>query len=518
MSARFDADGDILVASGGPNVASCTFAAWVQLVSDRNSAGWVIWFTDTIDAVGLLVDSTGTALYLFTTAGGGIGPPLDLSDGVYRHVAFTVSGGVARFYVDGVLWASGATSYSFNPTNMVIGGDGGLVWSDSRIGKARVWSAPLTAEELFQERQSLTAQRTTNLYADWPLTADALDVSGNGRHLGGSASLSTDPPLGAGPYFAQGNAFEFGQYLGAAGPTPIDGVLSQNIGDVTVSATGTVEVRGVATPTVGAVTSTATGRVEIQGVATPTVGAVTSTATGTVEVRGVATPTVGAVTSSATGTVEIRGVATPTVGAITSTATGTVEIKGVATPTVGAVTSTATGTVEIKGVLSQTIGDVTLVATGGAGTSGVLSQNIGDITLSSTGKVDVQGVLSKTIGDVTVSSTGTVRIAGVAAIQIGDFTSTATGTVLVQGVLNKTIGDITLLATGSTIAVREGSLSASIGEITLVATARQRTTILGIGATIQAGSNGGGLIKRPYSKTRFRQEQFSRSWSKWPSR
>ncbi len=322
----------------------------------------------------------------------------------------------------------------------------------------------------------------------------------------------------ASSYGFQGNAFQFGQYIGDGGPAGIDGELDQNIGNITLSATGQVVIRGTGTGNViGAVTSSATGRVEIEGVgANNTIGAVTLSATGDVDIAGSADITIGAITSSATGTVLITGVgANNTIDNITVEATGVVGsiLSGELDQNIGDITLSATGQVEIEGVASNNVGDITLSSTGIVEIHGSASATVGAVTVSATGRVDVAGALSKSIGDITVSATGGVRNVGVLGSTIEPVTLSATGTVLLEGVLDKTIGDITVAATGVIGTLVTGQLNTSIGIFTVTATGNVSNTVRTMGASVQAGSLGGGLQKRAYSKSRFRQENM-----KWPSR
>lgn len=153
------------------------------------------------------------------------------------------------------------------------------------------------------------------------------------------------------------------------------------------------------------------------------------------------------------------------------------------------------------------------VGGGAAGVEGGLDQNIGAITASATGRVTVAGALNTSIGDITVSATGGVRNVGVLGSTIEPVTLSATGTVLLEGVLDKTIGNITVAATGVIGTLVTGQLNTSIGIFTVTATGNVSNTVRTMGASIQAGSLGGGLQKRAYSKSRYRQENM-----KWPSR
>ncbi len=79
-----------------------------------------------------------------------------------------------------------------------VGNDSWDEWTDCVLAQVRVWTTKLTAIELFVEKQSATAVKTANLWADWPLVGntDNGDDSGNGRNLtfGGTLTTENEPP------------------------------------------------------------------------------------------------------------------------------------------------------------------------------------------------------------------------------------------------------------------------------------------------------------------------------------
>lgn len=387
-----------------------------------------------------------------------------------------------------------------------------------------------------------------NLTTAWPSALVAVNVK----------SASSIPV-----YAFQGNAFEFGQYIPGAA-SGISGTLSTSIGNFTSSATGRVEIRGTgAGNAIANVTVTATGGVRIAGSgAGNAIANVTSSATGRVEIRGTgATNNIENVTVAGTGRVEIKGVgANNTVGNVTSSALGGVLIRGSgANNNIGDVTATATGVIgsSVSGSLDKSIGDVTVSAVGNVLIRGSASNNIGDVTVSSTGtvlirgtgagntianvtaagtgRVDIRGTgTTNTIGDVTSTATGTVQNRGVGSNSIGNVTVVATGGVRVagtlsatidpivvtatasvqnRGALDSTIGPVTASATGVIGTFLTGTLNQNIGIFTVTATAEIQNTIRSLGASVQSGSLGGGLQKKAYSKSKFRQENM-----KWPTK
>ena len=546
MAIRFDGTSTNCFSrtSGLPSFnGAYTWMGWVRLVTDLNTAGnfWAI--TDatfaSYDTVGVDVD--GTTLYASTDVGawGGVA----LTVGTPYHITFVrESSSLARLYVNGVDVGTNSGDVSGRPAAYQEY-TGSVLYSgfptDCQMWGVKMWETNLTQAEVLNEIFSLMPKRKSNLHGAWPMigqnsTDASQDFSGNGRDQLVFGSLNTeDNPYpvvwGAAPlvvngasapvevYSFQGNAFQFGQYVGG-GAAGVEGELDQNIGAITASATGQVVIRGVgAGNVIGAVTSSATGKVEIRGVgANNTIGAVTLSATGDVDIAGSANITVGAITSSATGTVLIKGVgANNTIGDVTLAGTGVVgsSVSGELDQNIGNITLAATGQVLVQGVASNSIGNITLSATGQVEIHGIASVTVGAITSSATGKVNIAGTTNATIGNITVAAVGGVRNVGVLNTTIGDITSSATGTVLLEGELSKTIGDITVSATGVIGSLIVGQLNTSIGIFTLQATGGVSNTVRTIGASIQAGSLGGGLQKRAYSKSRYRQENM-----KWPSR
>lgn len=55
-------------------------------------------------------------------------------------------------------------------------------WGAGKYARLRQWNAVLTQTEFGREANQDVAQRTANLWGDWPLATDLLDISGNNRH------------------------------------------------------------------------------------------------------------------------------------------------------------------------------------------------------------------------------------------------------------------------------------------------------------------------------------------------
>lgn len=469
---------------------------------------WVIANAGSTLYEGLYLNSAGTNLRIENNNGGADGATT-LTVGTWYHVALVRNGNDRTLYLNGVVDATYNNANSFTSAGEGFAGNGLTVFP-GYLSALKQYERALTQDEILQEMRTILPKSVSNIYTFSPLFrhTELQNYFGAGWTITGTGLTDDGPPVSWGttsllvPFASAG----------------IDGELDQNIGNITLSATGQVVIRGTgAGNVIGAITSSATGRVEIEGIgANNTIGAVTLSATGDVDIAGSANITIGAITSSATGTVLITGVgANNTIDNITVEATGVVGsiLSGELDQNIGDITLSATGQVEIEGVASNNVGDITLSSTGIVEIHGSASATVGAVTVSATGRVDVAGALSKSIGDITVSATGGVRNVGVLGSTIEPVTLSATGTVLLEGVLDKTIGNITVAATGVIGTLVTGQLNTSIGIFTVTATGNVSNTVRTMGASVQAGSLGGGLQKRAYSKSRFRQENM-----KWPSK
>lgn len=536
MAFRLSTAGDYTLRSSGA-IQSDPYTTMLWVRRDSATAFGNIWVIANAGSTlyeGLYLNSAGTNLRIENNNGGSDGATT-LTVGTWYHVALVRNGNDRTLYLNGVVDATYNNANSFTSAGEAFAGNG-LTIFPGYLSALKQYERALTQDEILQEMRTILPKSVANIYNFSPLFrhTELQNYFGAGWTITGTGLTDDGPPVSwgttsllvpfasAGPaleiYGFQSNAFQFGQYIGDGGPAGIDGELDQNIGNISLSATGQVVIRGSgAGNVIGAVTSSATGKVEIRGVgANNTIGAVTLSATGDVDIAGSANITVGAITSTATGTVLITGVgANNTIGDVTLAGTGVIgsSVSGELDQNIGNITLAATGQVLVQGVASNSIGNITLSATGQVEIHGVASVTVGAITSSATGKVNIAGTTNATIGNITVAAVGGVRNVGVLNTTIGDITSSATGTVLLEGELSKTIGDITVSATGVIGSLIVGQLNTSIGIFTLQATGGVSNTVRTIGASVQAGSLGGGLQKRAYSKSRFRQENM-----KWPSR
>lgn len=123
---------------------------------------------------------------------------------VWQHVAVVRESTTScKVYVDGVLAVTNTTDVGSRgaATNWSIGFAfaGGTDVNNSRFADCKVWSTALTVGEIGAEMPVQAPVKTSDLWGYYPLTVhtDLNDYSGNGRHLTGYGTLTTedDPPL-----------------------------------------------------------------------------------------------------------------------------------------------------------------------------------------------------------------------------------------------------------------------------------------------------------------------------------
>lgn len=113
-----------------------------------------------------------------------IGPNLD--DGALHLLVGTYVGGVARLYVDGILYATvGGGSALAATLGVDVGRYAGSQYADAQIADARVWSRALEADEIAALQAGVVTR--FGLEGEWLTDGSvgggvALDTSGKGRH------------------------------------------------------------------------------------------------------------------------------------------------------------------------------------------------------------------------------------------------------------------------------------------------------------------------------------------------
>jgi hypothetical protein len=126
-----------------------------------------------------------------------------LSTGTWYHVALVHNAAGSprwQIYLNAVSEGTdGDTGTKPDPTRMEAGGwlsaNGNRL--DGKCAYDRAWTRALNSTEIATEKAATSAVSSTNLYGDWPLISDILDISGNGRDWtqGGALTFDADSPL-----------------------------------------------------------------------------------------------------------------------------------------------------------------------------------------------------------------------------------------------------------------------------------------------------------------------------------
>jgi len=293
MSTRFDAAGDRISFSGTMFAVGSgfTITAWAYVSVD----------TDTFATIGRLHASSGSSTIATWAAGsdglsgpsyftgsGTVSNSTNMAVGAWRKIAISCSGTTGRSYVNtvgGTTEVDSGTVGVGTPDGITLGGRAPADASEpfnGRLAYVRVWTAELNQTEIEAEWASAAPVRTSNLWADWPLTdsTDLTDHSGNGRNLSaGTTAVSTeaDPPLGG----------------------SVTGTAAAAFGGLTATATGTRKVNGAAVFSGGALAGAAAGGRTVIGSAAAQFGGLSATATSPSLVTGAAAAVFGALTATA---------------------------------------------------------------------------------------------------------------------------------------------------------------------------------------------------------------------------
>jgi hypothetical protein len=293
MSTRFDAASDRISFSGTMFAVGSgfTITAWAYVAASTatnatfcrlhaSSGGSTIatWATG----------ADGLSGPNYFTGGGSVSNSTNMAVGAWRKIAISCSGTTGRSYVNtvgGTTEVDSGTVGVGTPDGLTLGGRApadSSEWFNGRLAYVRVWTAELTQTQIETEWASTTPVRTSNLWANWPLTdsTDLTDHSGNGRNLtAGTTAVSTeaDPPLGG----------------------SVTGTATAAFGALTATASGVPTVRGTAAFSGGSLTGSATGLRTVIGSATGQFGGLTASATAPSHVTGSVTASFGALTATA---------------------------------------------------------------------------------------------------------------------------------------------------------------------------------------------------------------------------
>jgi len=257
VAAQFDAATDRVSRATAPNpTAGLTFCAWVRIDVDQNewSTFLRLWGggggSTTLTAA---TPSDGVTPRVFSPSNttGAVGTAMTV--GVWRFLAYTYNptGNVVTHYggteAGEVLTSvTAAVPPGITPEGLTLAGrDPGdaTEWLRGTIAHARLWSgAPLDVASLTAERDALTPVTTANLWADWPLTADLTDASGNARHLSAGSTAVT---YVTGPDIVPEAETVTGTATGAGGGSGTASGVRERVGTAVGSGGGSGTVAGV---------------------------------------------------------------------------------------------------------------------------------------------------------------------------------------------------------------------------------------------------------------------------------
>lgn len=201
MSAVFNASGDGLTQSN--NVAATspyTGMCWAKITSSFAPADYITVFGRQNVAgdqyAGCFAYNDGVGLFFEVDIQNHVptvlslnGPYLTLNQ--WTHIAYVFTGATHRFYLDGVLIASGSLSLASSAfTDLKMGFDGFLGVEGIETSNFREWNDGLNTPEVQSEMNSSIPFTVTNLVTDTPLESDLLDDSGNGNNWSSVGSVS----------------------------------------------------------------------------------------------------------------------------------------------------------------------------------------------------------------------------------------------------------------------------------------------------------------------------------------
>jgi hypothetical protein len=214
MAGQFDAATDRVSRTTAPNPAlGLTWCAWVRIDTDLNEFSTFMRLHasgggSTTLVVGTGSDGTTPRVFSPSNTTGAVGTSMAV--GTWYFVAYTYNptGNAVTLYL-GALGGGALASFTatvapgVTPDGLTLAGRSSGDSTETTQGsfaRVRMWSgAVFTLAALEAERASTTPVVTSGLWANWPLSADLLDASGNGRHLtAGSTAISyvADPASG----------------------------------------------------------------------------------------------------------------------------------------------------------------------------------------------------------------------------------------------------------------------------------------------------------------------------------
>lgn len=210
MTARFSEASDRLSLVAAPTPSGgFTFACWARLGTDANQRGTILRLYDAVTTFAFGVGADGVTLGCVSvgnTGGVNVGA---MAVGTWYRVALTVSGTSGTVYLaedqTGTITSQTGTvsGGSTVPTALAVGGrspaDSSEPWPGD-LAYPRIWDRVLSQSAL-EDQWKLAAPTDSPVWADWPLTEDLGDDSGNARHLVAGTTpveflVDDEPPLG----------------------------------------------------------------------------------------------------------------------------------------------------------------------------------------------------------------------------------------------------------------------------------------------------------------------------------
>ena len=204
-SVRFDTSGECLTRTASvPAESLLTVIMWIYIVVDRNAASSIFTLNDGVaSGCGFGLTTDGTTLEIQVAVGGTIynATGSNLSLGTWYPVAYVRNNDnhQLRLGINADLDASLTRALSQTETNFLVSHNAASYLFNGRVRVLKIYSAELSQSEISREMKQSRPARVTDLWGCWPLKGynDLNDISGNGRHLTGVGTLSSEdgPPI-----------------------------------------------------------------------------------------------------------------------------------------------------------------------------------------------------------------------------------------------------------------------------------------------------------------------------------
>lgn len=205
MAAQFGVASDRVSRSGAvPDpTAGFTLVAWARVDTDTDASATLarVWTAGLTTVATFATGTDGLTGPNYFTGGGSVSSGTNFVVGEWRRVGFACLGTAGTVYAATPLGATevdnGTVAGNPTPAGITLGGRDTADSSENLVGTlayVRVFPGKLTQAEAEAEWDSPTAVLAA--WADWPLTSDLNDISGNGRHL---SAGSTPVDFVAGP-------------------------------------------------------------------------------------------------------------------------------------------------------------------------------------------------------------------------------------------------------------------------------------------------------------------------------